>query len=151
METVKVDVRKLQLLNDRINQCIDALAQVRQSAHAYQPSFGIGQAGAYGPTLAHSMIPSLPMQHPMAMAHAYQSVPYAPAFAPQPSPWGASPWQQSPWAAAPWASPFASPIGGLSHSSHEAAWARAVEPAMAMRFAQSFPYAFSPVPPVLSL
>ena len=33
METAKVDVRKLQLLNDRINQCIDALNQVRLSVH----------------------------------------------------------------------------------------------------------------------
>ena len=33
METAKVDIRKLQLLNDRINQCIDALNQVRLSVH----------------------------------------------------------------------------------------------------------------------
>ena len=33
METAKVDIRKLQLLNDRINQCIDALSQVRLSVH----------------------------------------------------------------------------------------------------------------------
>jgi hypothetical protein len=33
METAKVDVRKLQLLNDRINQCLDALNQVRLSVH----------------------------------------------------------------------------------------------------------------------
>jgi hypothetical protein len=33
METAKVDVRKLQMLNDRINQTIDALNQVRLSVH----------------------------------------------------------------------------------------------------------------------
>jgi hypothetical protein len=33
METAKVDIRKLQLLNDRINQCLDALSQVRLSVH----------------------------------------------------------------------------------------------------------------------
>jgi len=33
METAKVDIRKLQLLNDRINQCLDALNQVRLSVH----------------------------------------------------------------------------------------------------------------------
>ena len=33
METAKVDIRKLQLLNDRINQCIEALNQVRLSVH----------------------------------------------------------------------------------------------------------------------
>ena len=36
METAKVDIRKLQLLNDRINQVIDALHQVRLSVHALQ-------------------------------------------------------------------------------------------------------------------
>ena len=43
----KVDVRKLQLLNDRIAQTIDALNQVRMSVH------GLGhtgqQSGAFGP------------------------------------------------------------------------------------------------------
>jgi hypothetical protein len=33
METAKVDIRKLQVLNDRINQTIDALNQVRLSVH----------------------------------------------------------------------------------------------------------------------
>ena len=33
MESARVDLRKLQLLNDRINQCLDALNQVRLSAH----------------------------------------------------------------------------------------------------------------------
>ena len=36
METAKVDIRKLQLLNDRINQTIDALNQVRMSVHGLQ-------------------------------------------------------------------------------------------------------------------
>ena len=41
----RVDIRKLQLLNDRISQTIDALNQVRLSVHglAHSP-----QAGAYG-------------------------------------------------------------------------------------------------------
>ena len=33
MESARVDLRKLQLLNDRINQCLDALNQVRLSTH----------------------------------------------------------------------------------------------------------------------
>ena len=33
METAKVDIQKLQLLNDRIAQCFDALNQVRLSVH----------------------------------------------------------------------------------------------------------------------
>jgi hypothetical protein len=36
METAKVDLRKLQLLNDRIAQVIDALNQVRFSVHGLQ-------------------------------------------------------------------------------------------------------------------
>ena len=33
METAKIDIRKLQLLNDRISNTIDALNQVRMSVH----------------------------------------------------------------------------------------------------------------------
>src|SRR6266487_3473049 len=46
METAKVDIRKLQLLNDRINQCIDALNQVRLSVHGL--SQGLSHTGAQG-------------------------------------------------------------------------------------------------------
>ena len=42
METAKIDIRKLQLLNDRINQCLDALNQVRLSVH------GLSHASAPG-------------------------------------------------------------------------------------------------------
>src|SRR5262247_2166024 len=60
METAKVDIRKLQLLNDRINQCLDALNQVRLSVHGLSqglshsgpqaginagPATGFGQSG----------------------------------------------------------------------------------------------------------
>ena len=47
METAKVDVRKLQLLNDRINQCLDALNQVRLSTYGLshtQANVPFGQA-----------------------------------------------------------------------------------------------------------
>ena len=42
METARVDIRKLQLLNDRINQCLDALTQVRLTVH------GLSHSGAQG-------------------------------------------------------------------------------------------------------
>lgn len=51
METAKVDIRKLQLLNDRINQSIDALNQVRLSVHGLSHTGGVNpnvQAGAFG-------------------------------------------------------------------------------------------------------
>ena len=41
----RVDVRKLQILNDRINQTIDALNQVRLSVH------GLGHSGLQNPFL----------------------------------------------------------------------------------------------------
>jgi hypothetical protein len=44
METAKVDVRKLQMLNDRINQTIDALHQVRLSVHGMSTN---GNGAAY--------------------------------------------------------------------------------------------------------
>jgi hypothetical protein len=44
----KVDIRKLQLLNDRINQTIDALNQVRLSVHGLSHSMGVPGVG-YSP------------------------------------------------------------------------------------------------------
>src|SRR5258708_35531899 len=90
METAKVDIRKLQVLNDRINQCIEALNQVRLSVHGlshttpavpfFQPGgvnplapapVGLGYAGlgpmpfapAYVPGLAHTT-PAVPFFQP---------------------------------------------------------------------------------------
>src|SRR5439155_8766707 len=40
METAKVDIRKLQLLNDRINQCLEALSQVRLTVHGLSHTAG---------------------------------------------------------------------------------------------------------------
>ncbi|MGE5177225.1 MAG: hypothetical protein ACM3JJ_12750 [Hyphomicrobiales bacterium] len=60
----KVDVRKLQILNDRINQTIDALSQVRLSVH------GLGHTGVptpmmnpFGtiPTLGYPSVPTYPI------------------------------------------------------------------------------------------
>ena len=49
METAKVDIRKLQLLNDRNNQCIDALNQVRLSVHGLAPA-GLSHTTGQFPT-----------------------------------------------------------------------------------------------------
>jgi hypothetical protein len=56
METAKVDIRKLQMLNDCINRTIEALNQVRLSVHAggLSHTAPIGLAGAIGnPFLAY--------------------------------------------------------------------------------------------------
>src|SRR5215475_9163436 len=70
METAKVDIRKLQLLNDRINQCLDALNQVRLSVHGLSqglshsnpqagitagPTSGFGQPGFGQPGFERSL------------------------------------------------------------------------------------------------
>lgn len=48
METANVDIRKLQLLNDRINQTIEALNQVRLSVHGLQHTTPVTQNVPWG-------------------------------------------------------------------------------------------------------
>lgn len=84
----RVDVRKLQILNDRINQTIDALSQVRLSVH------GLGHTGV--PTnlfQPFSMIPP---------TTGYPTIPFAGIPPVPPIPYGAIP-------------PIPGPIG-LSHT-----------------------------------
>src|SRR5262249_38312094 len=69
METAKVDIRKLQLLNDRINQCIDALNQVRLSVHGLAATPGLPQStgvfpGVAGFGLSHTGAPGSPFSQP---------------------------------------------------------------------------------------
>jgi hypothetical protein len=56
METANVDIRKLQMLNDRINQTIEALNQVRLSVHGLQHSTQVNPNVGWG----------LPMNQPGA-------------------------------------------------------------------------------------
>lgn len=86
----KVDVRKLQILNDRINQTIDALSQVRMSVH------GLGHTGV--PT---------PMMNPFALYNQGFGVPTIPTFPGIPSMPPVSPFGMIP--------PIPGPIG-LSHT-----------------------------------
>ena len=107
METAKVDIRKLQLLNDRINQCIDALNQVRVSVHGLSHSPGVSPSAGIPLT-----------QNPYAATGLGAG--YAPGFAQQ---GGAIPTQFGPQQAGPSqfgiGQPF-NPVLGLSHTSHEA-------------------------------
>jgi hypothetical protein len=124
METAKVDIRKLQILNDRIAQTIDALNQVRLSVHGvsaspsigaygFQSPFGIaaglGHTGAWSPQAALSQA---------AMLNSY----YA-------SPWGAqsaySASAYAPYAAAAAAAAAAQQswgLNGIGHSSPDASF-----------------------------
>jgi len=70
----KVDIRKLQLLNDRINQTIDALNQVRLSVHGLSHS-------AYGPGAGVwpgiGQVPQAWAQFPQAYGQSFGQVPQA--------------------------------------------------------------------------
>ena len=130
----KIDIRKLQLLNDRISQTLDALNQVRLSVHSLQPlglqgvaqPFGV-QPGIGG--LGHSswgQAPSFYPQHAFAQAPVWgQQTPFAPQaqFVPQ--------------------APFMTPFVGLNHST--------VDPTWMYRVNQIFPYAGLPYSPVASI
>lgn len=98
METVKVDIQKLQLLNDRIVQTIDALNQLRMSVHGIQHTPAqvspFGYAAAYG-------------AYPQQLG----------AFAPQSTPF-ANPFGFSPFASSPYPSPFSA---GIQHTTPYAA------------------------------
>ncbi len=154
METAKVDIRKLQLLNDRINQCIDALNQVRLSVHGLSQglSHTSGQLGSqYG--LGAPSFGVNPFTQTGASPFSFGS----PAIGQMPL--GQSPWNQG---FAPGLShtggqtPFAQGINpylsGVSPEALEASvrpiWA---DPFLSARITQTFPYAQYPVPPVVTI
>lgn len=134
METAKVDIRKLQLLNDRINQCIDALNQVRISVHGLSHSTGI-------PTGA-------PNAYPQLGGFAQGISPAQTGFfAPGMSPFGVNPGVGQ-------FGGFAG-LSGLSHTSPESIegygrspWS---DPYLAAKITQTFPYLQFALPPVVSL
>src|SRR5215470_15480187 len=99
METAKVDIQKLQLLNDRISQCFDALNQVRLSVHGLSHTTGqtgIGAIGQQGFGAPMGFMGVNPFQQ-TAFQSPYQQNPYLAQGFGQPTPW-------------------ASPIPGLSHT-----------------------------------
>jgi hypothetical protein len=121
METVRVELRKLQILNDRINQTIDALSQLRQSVHSFQP-YGLQHAAPmYNPAFGNAYAGQLPAS-PFAMTQGAFGVPYGVpaqqnAWIGQPglahSTIAADPWSTSrnAQAIAPWA--FSQPVVGF--------------------------------------
>lgn len=197
METAKVDIRKLQLLNDRINQTIDALSQVRLSVHGLSHSQGINPnapnvpAGFFGAGAGQQQgFPQVPqvgfpqvqaagfpqlfgggLSHSPMLQGSFQGGlqggmnPYAA--------WGVAgglnPYagfgggvQQAaglhPYAGAAGWNPYAAQlgaIGGLSHTTgaetFEATRPGWADPLLAVRVAQTFPYAQFALPPVVTL
>jgi hypothetical protein len=167
METAKVDIRKLQLLNDRINQCIDALNQVRLSVHGLsgaspgvQSGIGAGQNPAfdYGLGLTHSgfgqnpfvqpgigQSPVVPFGSPNVFGQVPVTQGYFPGFA-------AAGYPQQTGAFGIGMNPL---MAGLTHTSPETldAFRRPVwaDPLLTARIVQTFPYAQLPAPPVVTI
>lgn len=180
METAKVDIRKLQQLNDRINQCLDALNQVRLSVHGLSHTSGINPMGQLGQVglgqfagIGGAQDPrfSTPGINPLAQpvgigAAGYGQAGFGQAFGAGLSHTGsfASPLAQQ-LSAFPQAwnpmlqqqaavAPFV-PFAGLSHTGFEAIEGYAkpswTDPVLQVKVAQTFPYAQYAVPPVVSL
>lgn len=161
METAKVDIRKLQLLNDRINQCIDALNQVRLSVHGLSqglshtsPQGGVGAGSPYG--FGFSGIGANPFTNPFTQAGVSPfglgqtgfgqgpvgQVPLTPGFAPGLShSSGLSPFGQG-------VNPYLAQGPESLEASMRPIWA---DPILTARIVQTFPYAQYPVPPVVSI
>lgn len=162
METAKVDIRKLQLLNDRINQVIDALHQVRLSVHALQQGYQTQQqpygAGfgtqAFGQTFnpLSQGNPFQQFQHPFQGMNPMFGQGFQQGLNPMtqmnPLTTGATPGLLH--TGTPW---FGQ---GLSHTGSEQdlfnynrpIWS---DPLLAARLTSTFPYAHYPVPPVVTL
>lgn len=145
METAKVDIRKLQLLNDRINQCIDALNQVRVSVH------GLSHASAGNPAGV-----GVPLtQSPFGQQSAFGQTPYgATAFGAGYSPGFIQQTGFQPGFAPQYPVGIGqgfNPVLGLSHTSQEGLENRPVwtDPLMAARIAQTFPYLYLSVSPAV--
>ena len=137
METANVDIRKLQLLNDRINQTIDALNQVRLSVHGLQHTTPQQQNVGWGyPTnLPVGQIPlqNIPVQnipvHPLGYGIGHTT---DPRFV-DPRMIGMIP--------DPRFTQTMGHLGGLSHTER-------VDPFWRERLFQTFPYATVPYPVV---
>ena len=176
METAKVDIRKLQLLNDRINQCIDALNQVRLSVHGLSAGAGLSHTASpffpgvnpgiptgFGP---YGQFAGGPGQFPPSPISAYQqSVTPFGTIGPQPiasglsqglshtsGGWGANPglFGQPQLGLFGQGVPFGQGINpyGVPFGAEGIG---ATDPMLVARIAQTFPYAQLPTPPVVTL
>lgn len=153
METAKVDIRKLQLLNDRINQCLDALNQVRLSVHGLSQglshstsqaginpgvSSGFGQPG-FGASPFNQTGVSPFVQSPFSQGLA-PGLSHSSGFSPFAQ--GINPFGQG-------MNPYLSNVNPESlETSGRPIWA---DPILTARITQTFPYAQFPVPPVVTI
>lgn len=164
----KVDVRKLQILNDRINQTIDALNQVRLSVHGLGHTGmsqgmnpftqGIGQQQSFGQSpfgiqqpfgMQHSF--GIPSPYGVPQQLGFQHNPYQQYVNPFTNPFLtqglSSPWSQvgSPWGYSQAGGGLGNVYGGgLSHTSPELKFMERqlaeVRANDPFRIAQTFPF-----------
>lgn len=159
METAKVDIRKLQLLNDRIAQCFYALNQVRLSVHGLSQGNPYGAAGI-GATNPAGINPMTGFTQGLQHTSPFGS-PFGAGIGASPFGIGAQqPGVVPGFGVSPVGPPYAgfgNPLAGLSHTSGETfdAYSRPTwaDPILAARVAQTFPYAYSfyALPQVVSL
>src|SRR5258706_16337071 len=107
METAKVDIRKLQALNDRINQCIDALNQVRLSVHGLAHT---SPAGPFIPAGAGQLAPTPFGVRDPSFGPVPLGSPYIPRFS------HSTPIVGTPGGFAPGFGSALNPLAGPSHS-----------------------------------
>ena len=163
METAKVDIRKLQLLNDRINQCIDALNQVRLSVHGLSqglshttPQSGLNPGSPFAPGFSgfgqnpfvQTQVSPFGFGQPGFGQAGFGQMPAGQGPAPQ----GFAPGLSHTTGLSPFAQNANPYLSGLSPEALEATmrpiWA---DPILTARISQTFPYAQFPVPPVVSI
>jgi hypothetical protein len=164
METARVDIRKLQLLNDKINQCLDALNQVRLTVHGLSHSGAQTGGAPIGQPIGQSMSgfgtidPRFAAQSLGATGLGAQG-------------YGAG-LSHSPFAQSPFGQPFAQSYGaqagafpvagqafwqggqqGLGHTDVEAIYNRPfwADPMIASRVKETFPFVGYALPPIVSL
>ena len=162
METAKVDIRKLQLLNDRINQCLEALNQVRLSVHGLASAQGLSHTSVpfagvpginpgipYGGTYGSfaGMTPGTGINPAFGLGQAFGQGAQGQGFVPGLSHTGGLPGIGGLSGFSPY---FAA--GGAETGGPEAAlrpmWS---DPFLTARITQTFPYAQFPVPPAVTI
>jgi len=136
METAKIDIRKLQLLNDRISSTIEALNQVRLSVHG----------------LTHTN----PIQGSMTnLGYGWNPVNTVGSLPTTQLPWNTQPFTLTPpLPTTNLGQPYTitNVMGGLSHSVPEIndpslLWSRSInDPWLLARISQTFPFLNSPIP-----
>ena len=165
METARVDIRKLQLLNDKINQCLDALNQVRLTVHGLSHSGAQTGGASIGQPIGQSMS-GFGTSDPRFAAQGLGSMPLGVQG------YGAG-LSHSPFASSPFGQPFAQAYGqqqpgafpftgqpnpqwgqqGLGHTDAEAIYNRPfwADPMIANRVKETFPFVGYALPPIVSL